>query len=289
MTRQSLRAALRTATEYLADSGVPSPAADAELLAAHVLNTTRTRLGLTPFLSEEQSVQFSAFVARRAKREPLQYITGIASMGEIDVAVGPGVFIPRPETELLLGWVLSYMQAHGLHTPRVVDLCSGSGALAFAIAHARPDAEVHAVERNPAALKWLEHNHVRRVRAGDPAVAIHAADVTEPQLLQDLSGTVDVIVANPPYVPLAAPVTAEVAEFEPADAVFSGVDGLGVIRPMVSVIARLLRQSGAAAIEHDDSNGAEVCGLLAASGSFTDVTQHADLAEKPRYVTAVRA
>lgn len=284
-----MRAALRTATEYLADSGVPSPAADAELLAAHVLNTTRTRLGLTPFLSEEQSVQFSAFVARRAKREPLQYITGIASMGEIDVAVGPGVFIPRPETELLLGWVLSYMQAHGLHTPRVVDLCSGSGALAFAIAHARPDAEVHAVERNPAALKWLEHNHVRRVRAGDPAVAIHAADVTEPQLLQDLSGTVDVIVANPPYVPLAAPVTAEVAEFEPADAVFSGVDGLGVIRPMVSVIARLLRQSGAAAIEHDDSNGAEVCGLLTASGSFTDVTQHADLADKPRYVTAVRA
>lgn len=288
MTRQSLRASLRDAAEVLSAAGVPSPHADAELLAAHVLGVARTRLGLTPLFSEEQAAVFGALVARRAKREPLQYITGTAAIGEIDLEVGPGVFIPRPETELLLGWTLAFLEAHSVHQPRVVDLCSGSGALALAIAHARPDAEVHAVEKDDRAFDWLKRNSAARVAAGDTAITLHHAEVADDGLLQEYAGAVDVVVSNPPYVPASANVTTEVSDFEPLSAVFAGSDGLDVIRPLVGVVAKLLRAGGGVAIEHDDSNGQQVCELLRAAGGFDEVAEHTDLAGKARFVTARR-
>ncbi|MBB3036161.1 peptide chain release factor N(5)-glutamine methyltransferase [Hoyosella altamirensis] len=288
MTRQSLRASLRDAIQVLNDAAVPSPAADAELIAAHVLGVERTRLGLTPFFSDGQAEDFDNLIARRARREPLQYITGVAAMGEIDLAVGPGVFIPRPETELLLGWALASLEACGAHPPRVIDLCSGTGALALAIAHARPDADVHAIEIDPVALEWLQRNRQLREAAGDSAITVYEGDVTDSSLLKEYTGGIDVIVANPPYVPSAASVTAEVADFEPPVAVFAGPDGLDVIRPMVANVARLLRSGGAVGIEHDDSNGAGVRAILEGHGGFSDVVEHPDLAGKPRFVTAMR-
>ncbi|HEY9414835.1 MAG TPA: methyltransferase, partial [Pseudonocardia sp.] len=159
MTRVQLRSVLAEATDTLHAAGVPSPRTDAELLAAHVLGVERSRLLLNPLIGPDQLAEYRLSVARRAERVPLQHLTGRSFMGEIDLEVGPGVFVPRPETELLFAWALAHLEAvrHD-HTPVVVDLCTGSGALALALAHARPDADVHAVELDPTALSWARRN-----------------------------------------------------------------------------------------------------------------------------------
>ncbi|WP_067528667.1 peptide chain release factor N(5)-glutamine methyltransferase [Nocardia uniformis] len=284
-----MRPVIREAEEKLRAAGVHSPHADAELLAAHVLGVERMRLMMVPMLTPEQLGEYQKLVARRAERVPLQHLTGTAAMGEIDLAVGPGVFVPRPETELLFAWALAQLEAVGHeHRPVVVDLCTGSGALALAIAHARPDAQVHAVELDPVALDWARRNALQLSDEGDTPIDLHSGDVTEPELLSRLNGKVDIVVSNPPYIPESAQLDPEVADHDPHRALFGGPDGLDVIRPMIGTIARLLRENGMAAVEHDDTNGSGVAALFNTHGGFTEVVEHPDLAGKPRFVVARR-
>ncbi|MBF6337587.1 peptide chain release factor N(5)-glutamine methyltransferase [Nocardia abscessus] len=288
MTRVALRPVINEAVETLRTAGVHSPRADAEHLAAHVLGVERTRLALTPLVPPEKLDEFRELVDRRARRIPLQHLTGTAVMGALDLAVGPGVFVPRPETELLYAWALAQLESlpHD-HTPIVVDLCTGSGALALAVAHARPDADVRAVELDPAALAWARRNADDRIAAGDTPITLYADDATDPELLTDLNGRVDIVMSNPPYIPEGASLDPEVAEHDPSVALFGGPDGLTVIRGMIPNITRLLRPGGATAIEHDDTNGSGVAALLTATGVFADVVEHPDLAGKPRFVAAI--
>ncbi|MGI9206419.1 MAG: peptide chain release factor N(5)-glutamine methyltransferase [Rhodococcus sp. (in: high G+C Gram-positive bacteria)] len=288
MSRQPLRLAIIEAASVLEEAGVASPRVDAELLAAHLLGIERGRLGLVPLVDSAMIEAYRAMVDQRAKRIPLQYILGTSPMGEIDLAVGPGVFVPRPETELLLGWALAFLERHGRRNPVVLDLCTGSGALALAIAHARPDAVVHAVELEPRALAWARQNAETRANDGDTPIVLHQGDVTDRTLLAALEGAVDIVVSNPPYIPEGTVLEPEVAEHDPHSALFGGPDGLSVIKPMISNIARWLRIGGAAAVEHDDTNGMLVAELFAQRRVFDDVVEHYDLAGKPRFVVAHR-
>lgn len=288
MSRQPLRLAIIEAASVLEEAGVPTPRVDAELLAAHLLGIERGRLGLVPLVDPAMIDAYRSMVEQRAKRIPLQYITGTSPMGEIDLAVGPGVFVPRPETELVLAWALAFLGRHGTRNPVVLDLCTGSGALALAIAHARPDAQVHAVELEPRALAWARNNAEARAREGDTPIALHQGDATDRHLLTELEGRVDVVVANPPYIPEGATLEPEVMDHDPHSALFAGPDGLSVIKPMVSNIARWLRIGGAAAVEHDDTNGMLVAELFEQRRVFGDVVEHPDLAGKPRFVVAHR-
>ncbi len=286
MSRQPLRLAVLEAAKVLQEAGVASPRADAEMLAAHVVGVPRTRLPMVPLVDPLTIETYRRLIATRAQRVPLQHITGWAAMGAITVEVGPGVFIPRPETELLLAWALA--QLEGVHSPLVLDLCTGSGVLGLALANARPDAAVHAVEADTAALAWARRNVETRRNAGDSAVALHHGDVTDRHLLTQLEGRVDLIVANPPYVPAGTAVPTEVAEHDPAGAVFAGEDGLAVIRPLVAGAAQWLKVGGSVGVEHDDSQGALVADLFVGRRVFTDVTNHPDLAGRPRFTTARR-
>lgn len=288
MSRQPLRLAIIDAAAELERAGVPSARVDAELLAAHLLGVERTRLGLVPLVDPAVIDEYRALVARRAERVPLQHIVGSTAMGNVTLEVGPGVFVPRPETELLLAWALAHLEASGLRAPVVLDLCTGSGALALAIAHARPDAAVHAVELEPQALAWARRNADRRREAGDTPITLVRGDVTDRGLLTDLEGTVDLVVSNPPYIPEGAVLEPEVGEHDPHSALFGGVDGLSVIKPMVNNIARWLRIGGAVGVEHDDTNGGQVAELFRARRVFDHVAEHPDLAGRPRFVVAER-
>ncbi|MFT7840169.1 peptide chain release factor N(5)-glutamine methyltransferase [Saccharothrix sp. BKS2] len=285
MTRHPLRLAILEAERMLAAAGVDSPRADAELLAAHVLGVERSRLPLIPLVDPPVVDALHKVVLRRVERIPLQHITGWAHLGGVDLDVGPGVFIPRPETELLLAWALAALEGKD---PLVVDLCTGSGALALAAAHHLPAARVHAVERDVTALAWARRNADTRADAGDTPITLHSGDVTDPGLLADLNGRVDLVLCNPPYVPESTEVPPEVAEHDPHQAVFGGPDGLAVIRHVVTAAARLLRPGGHVVIEHDDTQGGSVPALLAARRVLTDVADHVDLAGRPRFATARR-
>lgn len=286
MNRQPLRLAISEAAKILAEAGVDSPRVDAEYLAAHVLGVERGRLPLIPLVDPPVIDQLHKLVRTRASRIPLQHILGWAPMGAITVEVGPGVFVPRPETELLMEWGLKALV--GVASPVVVDLCTGTGALALSIAAARPDAVVHAVEIDPQALAWTRRNADARAAAGDTPIRLHSGDATDPSLLSDLDGQVDLVVCNPPYVPEGTEVQPEVGVHDPHHAVFSGADGLDVIRHVVSAAARWLKPGGAVGIEHDDTQGESVPALLAARRVLTDVADHADLAGRPRFATARR-
>jgi release factor glutamine methyltransferase len=283
---QPLRPLLREAERILAGAGVASPRVDAELLAAHVLGVERGRLPMVRLVDPPAVDRFRRLVLRRAEREPLQHLTGEAAMGGITVPVGPGVFVPRPETELLLGWGLAVLE--GRHLPVVVDLCTGSGVLALALANARPDATVHAIERDPGALSWARRNAGDRAAAGDTPIVLREGDVTDPGALADLDGMVDLVLCNPPYVLAGTEVPPEVAEYDPPGAVFAGPDGLAVIRPVVPVAARLLRPGGGLAIEHDERHAGEVLALLSSHAALTGARDHPDLAGRPRFATASR-
>lgn len=286
MNRLPLRLAVQEAERILSDAGVASPRVDAELLVAHVLGVPRGRLAMVPLVDPPVVEELRKLVVQRAARVPLQHLTGTAAMGDIEVAVGPGVFVPRPETESLLVWGLSVLSE--VPSPLVVDLCTGSGALALAVAHARPDAEVHAVERDPVALSWARRNADARAGAGDTPVVLHCGDVGDPELLAELDGTAHLVLCNPPYVPTGAAVAPEVAEHDPRAAVFAGPDGLAVLPDVVRTGTRLLREGGWIAIEHDDSHGAAVPALLTARRVLTEVADHPDLAGRPRFATARR-
>jgi release factor glutamine methyltransferase len=286
VSRQPLRLAVLEAQRVLTEAGVASPRVDAELLAAHVLGVPRGRLPMVPLVDPSVVEALRMLVSRRAKRVPLQHLTGTAAMGAIEVAVGPGVFIPRPATEMLLAWGLAALES--VAQPLVIDLCTGSGALALALAHARPDAHVHAVERDPVALSWARRNADTRVAAGDTPVALYAGDIADPGLLGALDGMAHLVLCNPPYVPVGAPLPPEVAWHDPPAAVFAGPDGLAVIPDVVRTGTRLLREGGSIAIEHDDSHAVAVPALLAARRVLTDVADHLDLTGRPRFATARR-
>ncbi|WP_173071442.1 peptide chain release factor N(5)-glutamine methyltransferase [Phytohabitans houttuyneae] len=277
--------AVARATNLLSRVGMPSARVDAEILASHVLHVTRGRLALIDGFTADQLAEFDALVDRRAAGEPVQHLVGSAGFRHLELAVGPGVFVPRPETELLAGWAVT------LITPgaTVVDLCAGSGAIALAVANEVPGVRVYAVERSPAALPWLRRNAEARAAAGDTPIRVVEGDVTDPAVLADLDGTVDAVLCNPPYVPAGVAVPADVADHDPYDAVFAGADGLAVIRPVIARAAALLRPGGVFGVEHDDSHGTAVPALLRAHGSFTDIEDHQDLAGRPRYGTAARS
>jgi release factor glutamine methyltransferase len=280
----ALRAALAEAAERLSAAGVPSPRHDAEVLAAHLLGVERGRLPALQDLSPGAAADFSALVERRAGREPLQHITGWAAFRYVEVAVGPGVFVPRPETEVVAGWAVDRacdVAATG-RRPLVVDLCAGSGAIALAVADEVPTAVVHAVEVSPDAVAWA-----RRNLAGS-GVALHEADVAD--ALPDLDGTVDVVVANPPYVPPGSSIRdPEVRAHDPALALWGrGPDGLDVVRAVARTAARLLRPGGWLVVEHADVQGVAVPALLAAQGGWAEITDRTDLSGRDRFATARR-
>lgn len=286
VNRQPLRLAIMEAMRILETAGVSSPRTDAELIAAHVLGVERGRLPLVPLVDPAVVDAIGQMVAQRAKRVPLQHLVGWAALGGITVDVGPGVFVPRPETELLLEWGLKLLK--GREYPVVVDLCTGSGALALAVANARPDAVVYAVDVDPTALAWARHNAELRAAAGDSRIRLYSGDISDSAMFAELDGLVDLVLCNPPYVPEGTWVPPEVAEHDPAHAVFAQESGLAIIRHAVTVGARLLRPGGGLAIEHDDTHAAAVPSLVRARRVLTDVEDHPDLAGRPRFVTALR-
>jgi release factor glutamine methyltransferase len=275
-----VRDLLRAATARLADAGVASPEHDAAELLAHVLGTTRSRLALVEGVDRSAVAAFEQLLVRRAGREPLQHLTGTAAFRHVELAVGPGVFVPRPETELLAGWAIGRL-ADGFVA---VDLCTGSGAIAASIADEAPSVRVHAVELDPGAYRWAELNLAGTgvdLRQGDMAGAFH-----------DLDGTVDVVVSNPPYIPHEAweSVAAEARDHDPHAALFStGEDGLDAIRTVEEVAARLLRPGGWVGVEHAEAQGESAPQVFASSGRWRGVRDQRDLAGRPRYLTARRA
>jgi release factor glutamine methyltransferase len=263
---------------------VESPQVDAELLLAHVLGIGRTTLITVSDVPDDAAARFTAVVAERAARVPLQHLTGRAPFRHLELAVGPGVFVPRPETEQLAGWALGRLA--GLGEPVVVDLGSGSGALALAIAQEHPGARVTAVERDPGAIGWTRTNAAARAAAGDTPVTVVRGDMTDRGLLTELEGGVDVVVSNPPYVPDGAGLPREVAEHDPPLALWGGPDGLDVVRGLLDTAARLLRPGGRLGIEHADQQGRALPALVRSHGPWTEVEDHPDLAGRPRYTTA---
>lgn len=264
------------AAARLRESGVASPEHDAAELLAHVLGTTRSRLPLVDDVSDAAAGEYDVLVARRAAREPLQHLTGVAWFRHVELAVGPGVFVPRPETELLAGWAIEHAGPGSV----VVDLCTGSGAVAKAVADEVPGARVHAVELDEPAYAWAERN------LADTGVDLRQGDFAT--AFDDLLGTVDVVTCNPPYIPLEAweSVAPEARDHDPHLALFSGADGLDAIRVLAHRAARLLRPGGLLGFEHADVQGESAPAVLTATGRWVDVRDHHDLAGRARFTTA---
>jgi release factor glutamine methyltransferase len=278
--------ALGEATARLSDAGVPSPEHDARELLAHVLCVPRLPIGRCVELTTEQAEDFAALVERRSRREPLQHLLGSTAFRYVEVGVGPGVFVPRPETELLAGWGVDQLAAFrrsGVERPVVVDLCTGSGAIAKAIADEQPRSRVYAVELSETALEYASRN------LAGTGVELRAGDIAD--CLPELDGRVDVVVVNPPYIPLTEyeSVAPEARDHDPAIALWSGEDGLDTIRLVERVARRLLRPGGVVGCEHADSQGDVVPAVFAARSGWVDVRDHRDLADRPRYTTARRA
>ncbi len=273
-----IRQAIAEATTELAAAGIDSARVDAEYLAAHAAGVDRARV---MFSDPDPAFypRFRELVERRAQRIPLQHLIGTAAFGPVEVQVGPGVFIPRPETEALLEWAMNQPLPP---SPVIVDLCTGSGALALALAHTWPQARVVAVEKSPEALVYTRRN------CASSAVEVIEADVTVPSLLADRDGTVDLLVSNPPYIPDGAELDPEVIDHDPATALFGGPDGMSVIVPIIVLAARLLRPGGKLGIEHDDTTADQVVAALDRDGTFGDITARRDLTGRPRFVTATR-
>lgn len=304
--RTRVSVAVARSAAALDRAGVGPARFEAELLVAYVLGVSRGALALAGPLNGGQLSRLADLVDRRSRHEPLQHLLGTAAFRYLELAVGPGVFVPRPETELLAGWGIARARrpaeapakgagalaggaGAGSGPVLVVDLCSGSGAIALSVANEVPGVRVVAVERDEPALVWLRRNAAERAGAGDPPIEVVAGDVADPALLDELTGRVDVLLCNPPYVPDGTPVPPEVADHDPADAVFGGPDGLAVIRHVLDRAARLLRPGGGLGIEHDDTHGAAVPALLRADGRFVDIVDHLDLVGRPRYTTASRS
>lgn len=277
--------AVQRATRRLAAAGIDSARWDAEQLVAHVAEVTRAALPGLGALTVEQAARLDALVERRASRVPLQHLIGSVGFRYVDLDVGPGVFVPRPETEVVAGLAIEAARGCG-ERPLVVDLCSGSGAIALSIANEVPAAQVHAVELDAGALRWLQRNAHARRQAGDPGIGVHQDDAAH--ALPELDGTVDVVVSNPPYVgeDELALVEPEVRDHDPHLALVAGDDGLAVIGQVVATAERLLRPGGHLVIEHSDRQGESCPALLEGRSGWSHVADHPDLTGRPRCTTA---
>lgn len=288
MSAAPLLEQLRAATDVLTAAEVPSPRHDAEALAAHVLGVERGALLAQPDPDDSFAPRFGELVRRRASREPLQHLTGLAPFRHLTLQVGPGVFIPRPETELTAGVAVDEARAvvEAGRVPVVVDLFAGSGAIAISVATEVRPVMVHAVEREDDAVAWLRRN------AAGNSVIVHRDDVAlvAERSLSMLLGQVDVVAANPPYIPADATIRdPEVAEHDPPAALWSGADGLDAMRVLAEAAARLLRPGGLLVAEHADVQGEAAPEVFRRHGSWAEVADHPDLAGRPRYVTARRS
>lgn len=273
-----LLAEVAQATLRLADAGVPSPRFDAEELAAYVHGVKRGELHTVA--DGDFDARFWEAVARREAREPLQHITGRAFFRYLELQVGPGVFVPRPETEVVVGWAIEALRAMDVAEPLVVDLCTGSGAIALAVAQEVPRSVVHAVELDERAFAFAERN------AAGSRVNLHQGDALA--ALPQLNGTVDLVISNPPYIPLEEweNVAPEARDHDPEMALFSGQDGLDVIRGLSRTAYRLLRPGGVVVVEHADTQGGTVPWIFNEESGWVDAADHRDLNNRPRFTTA---
>jgi release factor glutamine methyltransferase len=281
-----LAGVLAEGRRILDGAGVPSPAVDAELLLAHVLRIGRGEVAVKAItggtVSPDDVVSFEALIARRAAREPLQHLTGLAPFRSLELHVGPGVFVPRPETEGVAQLAIDALAARAEPSPIAVDLGTGSGALALALATEVTRARVYAVELSPEAAAWTRRN----IESTGAAVTLVEGDLGD--ALPELDGTVSVVVSNPPYIPVGmVPRDPEVRLHDPALALFGGADGLDVVRSLSQRALRLLVPGGTLVIEHGEEQGAAIRELLTADGWRAAATHH-DLTRRDRATTALR-
>jgi release factor glutamine methyltransferase len=278
-TGQSLADAVREATAILGDAGVPTPRVDAELLAEHLLGVGLGRLRAMLLGDSPAPEGYGELVAERASRVPLQHITGVAHFRYLTLAVGPGVFIPRPETESVVQLVIDRLA--GTERPKVVDLGTGSGAIAASIAHEVPGAEVHAVEFSAFAHAWALKN------LQPLGVKLVQGDLRD--ALPEHNGSFDVVVSNPPYIPAEAiPNEPEVALHDPPEALYGGgADGMELPTAAAASAARLLKPGGYFVMEHAEVQAGWIARHLREAGCWTDVTSHTDLNGKQRATSAV--
>ncbi|MBP2436248.1 peptide chain release factor N(5)-glutamine methyltransferase [Microbacterium amylolyticum] len=283
-----VRDALRGAVSALDQAGVPAAHVDAELLLAWAIGSDVSRGEVQAAairgdnLSAEQHALLREAIVRRSSREPLQHITGTAPFRRMTLDVGPGVFVPRPETEMVAQLAIDALAATADPEPVAVDLGTGSGAIALAMATEVPHARVHAVERSDEAIAWTRRN-VARIA---PHIDLRHGDLAD--AFDDLVGTVSVVASNPPYVPdEAIPRDDEVRLYDPAAALYGGVDGLDVVRIISRVGLRLARQGGAIVLEHGERQGQQIREILTSDGWQAAAT-HRDLTSRDRATTALR-
>jgi release factor glutamine methyltransferase len=275
--------ALESATDKLTSAGVTSPSVDAELLGCFVLGIERSELTMLSLreelFPEDKIVQFETSVARRVKREPLQHITGLAPFRHIELHVGPGVFIPRPETEQLVELAIESIKK--IEKPLVVDLCSGSGAIAISLATELEGSRVFSVELSEQAFEFLSNNYQKY---GLDTKSAKNEDLAN--AFDELEAQVDLVISNPPYIPdSAVPVDLEVQLHEPSLALYGGEDGLDVIRRISDRALYLLKPSGLLLLEHADTQAQAISQLLLNQG-WQEVISSQDLAGKDRMISA---
>jgi len=288
------------AERRLERAGVASPRFDAETMLGHVLGVPRTKLFLHDQLQRSEASAFERLVIRRMSREPLQHIIGIAPFRNLTLSVGKGVFVPRPETEVVVEAALRELRLlpfdeNGRRV--VIDMCSGSGAIALALATEEPNTDVVAVEVSADALPWLQQNvqaNAEALAAANSRVSVQQGDVATIGLglLDQLIGQVVLVVSNPPYIPdRMVPRDPEVSVHDPSVALYGGTDGLNVVREVAAAAARVLPDGGVVIIEHADVQGPEAHNgvpRLLIESRWADVIDLQDFAGKPRFTRATR-
>ena len=282
----------------LKNANVSSPRFDAESLVAFVLNTSRNRVGLISEISDEQYRDIEKLVEKRVRRIPLQHLTGEQGFRHLVLSVGPGVFIPRPETEILVESVIRYIKDRNQDRIIVVDFCSGSGAIALSIAKECSNVEVFAIEKSTEAFKYLEINYQKyeeEITSHNCKVHLIQADInSEIEVLNNLIGQIDVVVSNPPYIPeKMVPKEIEVKDHDPSVALYGGKDGLEIVRVVVQKANKLLKKGGLLAIEHSDLQGnpdneLSVPYILKETDSFEKIEDRKDLNALPRYCVGIK-
>ena len=278
---------VRATAARFAAAGIPDPQVDAELLVAHVLSTSRGGVQAAAVrgdrLSADAAAALAPLVDRRCAREPLQHLTGLAPFRSLELAVGPGVFVPRPETEMVAQLAIDALRAAASGSPIAVDLGTGSGAIALALATEVPHARVFAAENSVDAFIWTKEN-VARIGATNLTLAF----IDLAHAFPELDGTVSVVASNPPYVPDdAIPRDPEVRLFDPPAALYGGPDGLDAVRVLSRVGLRLAHPGGTIVIEHGEWQGAAIREILTADG-WRSAATHPDLTTRDRATTAIR-
>jgi len=275
-----VRDLIRSAKEQLAKSGYNE--VDAEILFAHLLGISRMQLHNPIELEKAMenigdiAEDYHQIINRRLSHEPLQYITGVAHFRELELEVGPGVLVPRPESELMVSYLLALIeQRSGIVS--VIDLGSGSGALAIALSTECDRVRAIAVENSKDALFWLHRNVAKYV----PEMRVVESDVAD--ALHEVKA--DFVIANPPYVPDEQELPEDVKR-EPSVALFGGATGLEIPKRFIEAAARLLKSGGVLAIEHTELQGSAISGLL--EEMFINIELHYDLNDRPRWTSAVK-